>query len=162
MADFDQTQCRQRRDDGCSCRPLRKARCAALRSRARLTISRQSMNGRRCCRAELAAVEAIANEDPGLIELDGLTDRLTAYRFVRKLDMTISDQLKAARAQIAEVRQSAANAVAETADASDLVKQEVGKLLREAAALRAELAGLTNGGPDLEPIGATIIPPVTL
>jgi hypothetical protein len=76
--------------------------------------------------------------------------------------MTISDQLKAARAQIAEARQSAANAVAETADASDLVKQEVGKLLKEAAALRAELAGLTNGGPDLEPIGATIIPPVTL
>lgn len=76
--------------------------------------------------------------------------------------MTIADELKAARAQVAEARQAAANAVAESVSASNLAKQEAAKALKEAQDLRAELAGLTNGGPPLdEPIGATIIPPVT-
>jgi hypothetical protein len=63
---------------------------------------------------------------------------------------TIADQLKAARAKMAEARESAAKAVAETADASDLVRREVERVLKEAADLRAEVAGLTNGGPVLE------------
>jgi hypothetical protein len=61
--------------------------------------------------------------------------------------MTIADQLKAARAQLAEARQGASNAVAESADASRVVLQEAQKVLKEAADLRAEVAELTNGGP---------------
>lgn len=60
---------------------------------------------------------------------------------------TIGEQLKAARAQLAEVRQGAANAVADSADASRVVLVEVNKLVKEAEDLRAEVAELTNGGP---------------
>jgi hypothetical protein len=60
---------------------------------------------------------------------------------------TIAEQLKAARAQLAEARQGASNAVAESADASRVVLQEAEKVLKEAADLRAEVAELTNGGP---------------
>ena len=62
---------------------------------------------------------------------------------------TIAEQLKAARAQLAEARQGAANAVSECEDASRVVMQEVEKARKEAADLRAEVAGLTNGGPAL-------------
>ncbi len=60
---------------------------------------------------------------------------------------TIAEQLKAARAQIAEARQGAADAVLQTGEATQVVRQEVNKVLKEAAALRAEVAELTNGGP---------------
>lgn len=60
---------------------------------------------------------------------------------------TIAEQLKAARAQVAEARQAAASAVAESADAYRVVLQEVDKTRKEAADLRAEVAELTNGGP---------------
>jgi hypothetical protein len=60
---------------------------------------------------------------------------------------TIAEQLKAARAQLIEARQGAANAVTESADASRVVLGEVNKVLKEASDLRAEVAELTNGGP---------------
>lgn len=60
---------------------------------------------------------------------------------------TIGEQLKAARAQLADARQGAANAVAESASASGAVLVEVNKVLKEAGELRAEVAELTNGGP---------------
>jgi hypothetical protein len=59
---------------------------------------------------------------------------------------TIGEQLKAAKAQMAEARQGAATAVAEVADVSRVVTGEVDKVLKDAAALRAEVAELTNGG----------------
>lgn len=62
---------------------------------------------------------------------------------------TIAEQLKAAKADIAAVRQDAAAAVAETNDATSLVRQEIAKARKDAADLRAEVAGLTNGGPEL-------------
>jgi hypothetical protein len=60
---------------------------------------------------------------------------------------TIGEQLKAAKAEIAAVRQDAANTVVDTQDAVKLAQQEVDKAKKEAADLRAELAELTNGGP---------------
>jgi hypothetical protein len=64
--------------------------------------------------------------------------------------MTIGEQLKAARAKLAEVRQGAADAVAESDHAAGAVLAEVNKVLKEASDLRAEVAELTNGGPALE------------
>lgn len=61
---------------------------------------------------------------------------------------TIGELLKSARADIASARQGAAHAVAESADATKVVLQEVDKLRKEAADLRAEVAELTNGGPE--------------
>ena len=87
---------------------------------------------------------------------------LAAYDTNTDYRMTIADDLKAARAEIAAARQEAANAASESRDAANLVKQEAAKARKEAADLRAEIAGLTNGGPLLdEPIGATILPTVT-
>jgi hypothetical protein len=63
---------------------------------------------------------------------------------------TIGEQLKAARAKLAEVRQGAADAVAESDHAAGAVLAEVNKVLKEASDLRAEVAELTNGGPALE------------
>jgi|ERR1700743_1999523 len=60
---------------------------------------------------------------------------------------TIGEQLKAARAKLAEARDGAARAVADCADASAVVLQEADKASKEAAALRAEVAELTNGAP---------------
>lgn len=61
---------------------------------------------------------------------------------------TIGELLKSARADIASARRGAAHAVAESADATKVVLQEVDKLRKEAADLRAEVAELTNGGPE--------------
>jgi hypothetical protein len=73
------------------------------------------------------------------------------YGLSRKRTMTtIADQLKAARAQLAEARQAASDVVAESTDAARLVMQEVEKAKKEAADLRAEVAAPTNGGPPLE------------
>jgi hypothetical protein len=63
---------------------------------------------------------------------------------------TIAEQIKAARAQSAEVRKSAADAIADLSDAAGLVMREVEKAKKEAADLRAEVAELTNGGPPLD------------
>lgn len=73
---------------------------------------------------------------------------------------TIGEQLKAARAQLAEARQGASNAVAESASASNAVLQEAKKVLKEANDLRAEVAELTNGGPPLDEPHVTPIPPL--
>ena len=63
---------------------------------------------------------------------------------------TIAEQIKAARAQSAEVRKSAADAIADLSDAAGLVMREVEKAKKEAADLRSEVAELTNGGPPLD------------
>jgi hypothetical protein len=63
---------------------------------------------------------------------------------------TIAEQLKAARAKLAEAREGATNAIAHSHDASQAVLGEVNKVLKEADDLRAEVAELTNGGPPLE------------
>jgi hypothetical protein len=63
---------------------------------------------------------------------------------------TIGEQLKAARAKLAEVRQGAADAIVESDHAAGAVLAEVNKVLKEASDLRAEVAELTNGGPPLE------------
>lgn len=78
--------------------------------------------------------------------------------------MTISDDIKAARAMLAQAREAVQPALAEAKDAAATMVAEVDKLRAEAAAIRSELAQLTNGGPPLDqPIGATIVPPpVTL
>jgi len=60
---------------------------------------------------------------------------------------TLGEQLKAARAKLADARDGAARAVADCADASAIVLQEADKASKEAAALRAEVAELTNGAP---------------
>lgn len=62
---------------------------------------------------------------------------------------TIAEQLRAARAEIANARQGAVDAVAQTGEAVNIVKQEITKLQKEAADFRAEVAELTNGGPEL-------------
>lgn len=67
--------------------------------------------------------------------------------FERPKMSTIGEQLKAARAKLAEAREGAANAVMQSADVSRVVKAEVDKVLKEAAELQAEVAELTNGGP---------------
>lgn len=72
---------------------------------------------------------------------------------------TIAEQLKAARAQLAEARQGASSAVAESASASSAVLVEVNKVLKEASDLRAEVAELTNGGPPLEDHVTQLPPP---
>jgi hypothetical protein len=61
---------------------------------------------------------------------------------------TIAEQLKAARAKLTEARDGAANAIAVSQDASRVVLGEVTKVLKEAEDLRAEVAELTNGGPE--------------
>jgi hypothetical protein len=61
---------------------------------------------------------------------------------------TIAEQLKAARAKLTEARDGAANAIAVSQDASKVVLGEVNKVLKEAEDLRAEVAELTNGGPE--------------
>jgi hypothetical protein len=61
---------------------------------------------------------------------------------------TIAEQLKAARAKLTEARDGAANAIAVSHDASKVVLGEVNKVLKEAEDLRAEVAELTNGGPE--------------
>lgn len=77
--------------------------------------------------------------------------------------MSISDDIKAAREMLAQAKNAVPAAVREAKDAAATMVMEVDKLRSEAAAIRAELAALTNGGPPLdEPIGATIIPPVTM
>lgn len=67
----------------------------------------------------------------------------------RKQMPTIAEQLKAARAKLAEARDGATNAIAKSDDASRVVLGEVNKVLKEAEDLRAEVAELTNGGPEL-------------
>jgi predicted transcriptional regulator len=63
---------------------------------------------------------------------------------------TIGEQLKAARAQLAQARSEATNAVAGSADAANAVLVEVKKVQSETADLLAELAEITNGGPALD------------
>lgn len=59
---------------------------------------------------------------------------------------TISEDLKAARAKLQQARQSASNAVAESANVAGLVMEEIAKVEKETEEMRAEIAGM-NGGP---------------
>jgi hypothetical protein len=79
-------------------------------------------------------------------KIRGLTDEQPKPE---KTMPTIAEQLKAARAQLTEARDGAANAIAVSQDASKVVLGEVNKVLKEAEDLRAEVAELTNGGPEL-------------
>jgi hypothetical protein len=62
---------------------------------------------------------------------------------------TIAEQLAEARAKLAAARQGASDAVADSADAARVVMAEIEKVQKETAELRAEVATLTNGGPEL-------------
>ncbi len=68
---------------------------------------------------------------------------------IRNTMPTIAEQLRAARADIANARQGAVDAVAQTGEAVQVVKEQISKLQKEAADFRAEVAELTNGGPEL-------------
>jgi hypothetical protein len=61
---------------------------------------------------------------------------------------TIAEQLAVARAKLAEARQGASDAVADSADAARVVLAEIEKVQKETAELRAEVATLTNGAPE--------------
>jgi hypothetical protein len=67
---------------------------------------------------------------------------------VEKPMPTIAEQLAAARAKLAEARQGASDAVADSADAARVVLAEIEKVQKETAELRAEVATLTNGAPE--------------
>lgn len=74
--------------------------------------------------------------------------------------MSISDDIKAAREMLAQARAAVPAVVKDAKEAAVTMVLELDKLRSEAAAIRAELATLTNGGPVLdEPIGATVVPP---
>jgi hypothetical protein len=74
--------------------------------------------------------------------------------------MGISEDIRAAREMLAQARGAVPAAVKEAKEAAVTMVLEVDKLRAEAAAIRSELATLTNGGPALdEPIGATVVPP---
>jgi hypothetical protein len=60
--------------------------------------------------------------------------------------MSISDDLKAARAKLQQARQNASSAVAESANVAGLVMEEIAKVEKETEEMRAEIAGM-NGGP---------------
>jgi len=95
-------------------------------------------------------IEVEANASPGEIEA-AFNASVIPNPFVStkqaKSMTTIGEQLKAARAQLADARNAASQAVSESADAARVVLQEVEKAKKEAADLRAEVAILTNGGP---------------
>jgi hypothetical protein len=77
--------------------------------------------------------------------------------------MTISDDIKSAREMLAQARGAVAPAIKDAKDTAIAVVVEVDKLRAETAAMRSDLANLTNGGPALdEPVGATVIPPVSM
>lgn len=60
--------------------------------------------------------------------------------------MSISDDLKAAKAKLQQARQNASSAVAESAQVAGLVLEEIAKVQKETEDMRAEIAGM-NGGP---------------
>ncbi len=60
---------------------------------------------------------------------------------------TIGEVLKAAKAEIAQVRQGAADAAAETHQLVSVAMGKVDEIKKENSDLQAELAELTNGGP---------------
>jgi chemotaxis regulatin CheY-phosphate phosphatase CheZ len=60
---------------------------------------------------------------------------------------TIAEQIKAAKARIAEVRAGAATSAAEAANIAQIAAEEVAKLEKMNEELRAELAGLNGGEP---------------
>jgi len=61
---------------------------------------------------------------------------------------------------LAQARGAVPPAIQEAKEAAVSMVAEVDKLRAEAAAIRSELAQLTNGGPALDkPVGATVIPP---
>lgn len=94
------------------------------------------------------SVEAIESVDRAVAKLsDPITEQVQVHKEITGRRMTtIAEQLKAARAQLQDARQGAADAVTKSADASQVVLGEVNKVLKEAADLRAEVAELTNGG----------------
>lgn len=61
--------------------------------------------------------------------------------------MTIAEQIRAAKAKIAEAREGAASAVKETEQVAGLAAEEVAKLDAMNKELRDELAGLNGGEP---------------
>ena len=87
---------------------------------------------------------------------------LAAYDTNTDYHMSISDDIRAARAELVKIRAGATEAVQEAKSVAMSGAAELKKLKDETAAMQAELAGLTNGGPPLdEPVGpTTILPPV--
>jgi hypothetical protein len=73
--------------------------------------------------------------------------------------MSFSDDIKAAREMLAQAKAAVPVAIQEAKDAAVTMVVEVDKLRAEAAAIRSELATLTNGGPALED-NTTPLPPV--
>lgn len=107
-------------------------------NRARYEIDEKYHMGQAELRArflQMAAMEQIRN--------------LTEPKRTEERMPTIAEQLKAARADIAAARQGAVEAVTQTGEAVQVVQQEIIKLKKEAADFRAEVAELTNGGPEL-------------
>jgi multidrug resistance efflux pump len=87
---------------------------------------------------------------------------LAAYDINTDYRMSISDDIRAARAELAQAKAAVPGALAEAKSVAGSLVAEVKKLKAETAEMQADLASLTNGGPALdEPVGPTILPPVT-
>jgi predicted nucleic acid-binding Zn-ribbon protein len=74
--------------------------------------------------------------------------------------MSISDDIKAAREMLAQARNAVPAAVKEAKEAAVTMVLEIDKLRAEAAAIRSELATLTNGGPAIDEQTTTPLPPI--
>lgn len=87
---------------------------------------------------------------------------LAAYDINTDYRMSISDDIRAAKAMLEQAKSAVPGAIAEAKAVAGSLVSEVKKLKDETAAMQADLASLTNGGPTLdEPVGPTILPPVT-
>ena len=96
-----------------------------------------NLDGQEITIGSMATDEQIAAEIAKIRQIQGINEKPMP---------TIAEELKAARAKLAEARQSASSAVAESAHVSGLALEEVAKVVKETEEMRAELAGL-NGGP---------------
>jgi hypothetical protein len=74
------------------------------------------------------------------------------------MTLTIGEQIKAARAELETARTTVGIAISASLDASKSVKGEAEKLKAEAAAMLAELAEVTNGGPAIDDAPAAVLP----
>lgn len=87
---------------------------------------------------------------------------LAVYDINTDYRMSISDDLKAAKAMLEQAKSAVPGAIADAKAVAGSLVVEVNKLKAETASMQADLASLTNGGPALdEPVGPTILPPVT-
>jgi hypothetical protein len=83
---------------------------------------------------------------------DQLADRLelAVYDTNQDYRMSISDDIRAARAELAQAKAAVPGALAEAKSIAGSLVAEVKKLKAETAEMQADLAGLTNGGPALD------------